>query len=79
MTYSIKVRTGQTTVGIDGAVVAEQVVAVFWDDERIGQVTHTRHIKPEDDITGDTSLAAKLADTARKAGSDERDVEVVTR
>lgn len=77
MTYSIKERTGETTIGPDGTVVAEVVATLFWNDERIGKGVYKRVIKPTDDVKDDTTLAARLATEARKG--DERTVEVVTR
>lgn len=77
MTYSFKERDGKTEIGADGTVITEVVVAVFFNNERLGSVTRTKMIKPGDDISGDTSRAAQLATIARK--NDEREAAEVVR
>lgn len=80
MSYSIKVRSAGTEVGPDGTIVDVVSVRLFWNDTPIDRaVTHRRTIKPGDDITGDRTRAAKLAETARTAGNEEVVVEVRTR
>lgn len=71
MSYSVKVRSGGTTIGPDGTVVETVVTRFFWDGVPFGQGTHKRIIKPADDISTDTSRAARLADAVRKIGNDE--------
>ena len=77
--YSVKERTGDVKVQENGTVVVEVSWRLFLDNKVLAKGSTIRTIKPADDLTGDTSRAAKLAEAARKLATDERTVEAVTR
>ena len=77
--YSVKERTGDVKVLEDGTVIVQVVWRLFLDDKVLSKGETVRRIKTTDDLTGDTSRAAKLALAARALMPDERTVEVVAR
>lgn len=77
--YSVKERTGDVKVLEDGTVIVEVAWRLFLNDKVLEKGSFTRRIKPTDDLTGDTSRAAKLALAARALPPDERTVAVVAR